>query len=388
MRLLLASSSTGGHIYPALAIAAEVRAREPGAEILFVSARWEIGKDILGGYGYEQTFIDAQGFDRRHPWNNIATLQSLARSAQQIKAILGDFRPDAVIGTGGHVAGPVVREARKRGIPTMIQEQNVLPGLANRLAERYADRVFIAFPGAAEHFKEKDKLVVSGNPVRAEFFEADRAKARAELGISAGDTVVFIFGGSQGAARINEAAVRAIAKLGGGKGYTIILATGPQLYETVLSSVIPGADPGSMDADVIPGTNVIPGADPGSMDDVRIMGYADPIAQYYAASDLIVSRAGALTVSEIAAAGRASILIPSPNVVNNHQYYNAKALGDLGAALLLEESDIAEDGLAAWIEQLAQEPGKLGAMGEAAKKGARPDAVKVIVDELFGRVSP
>jgi UDP-N-acetylglucosamine--N-acetylmuramyl-(pentapeptide) pyrophosphoryl-undecaprenol N-acetylglucosamine transferase len=266
----------------------------------------------------------------------------------------------------------------------MIQEQNVLPGLANRLAERYADRVFIAFPEAAAHFKDKDKLLLCGNPVRPEFFQLNRAKSREELGIPAEDTAIFIFGGSQGAARINEAAIDVIKKLGGGKGYTILFATGPNLYEEVLAGIPPviaAAEPQSMD-----GSRVSARDDKGSAiyDDVKIMDYADPIMQYYAASDLIVSRAGALTVSEIAAAGRASILVPSPNVVNNHQYYNAKALGDLGAALLLEESDIADGGLADWICQLSQETGKLGAMGAAAKQAAKPDAVKVIVDELYG----
>ncbi|GHU65405.1 UDP-N-acetylglucosamine--N-acetylmuramyl-(pentapeptide) pyrophosphoryl-undecaprenol N-acetylglucosamine transferase [Clostridia bacterium] len=374
VRLLLASSSTGGHIYPALAIAGEVRERDPDAEILFVSASWEIGKDIVGSYGYTQTFIDAQGFDRRHPWNNIATLRSLVRSSKQVKTILRDFRPDAVIGTGGHVSGPVVRGARKQGIRTMIQEQNVLPGLANRMAEKYADRVFIGFSEAAAYFKEQKKITVSGNPVRAEFFAFDRAKARGDLGIPAEATVVFIFGGSQGASRINEAAVETIERLGGGKGYTILVATGPQLYDEVLAKT--------------KGLSLCPvnktEGQAFCLGDVRIMGYADPIAQYYAAADLIVSRAGALTVSEIAAVGRASILIPSPNVVNNHQLYNAMALGDLGAALILGEDEIENGGLAEWIELLVREPGKIKEMGETARTAAKPDAVKVIVDELFG----
>ena len=363
MRILLASSSTGGHIYPALAIAGELRARDPETEILFVSASWEIGKDIVGRYGYEQTFIDVQGFDRRRPWKIISTLRSLVRSSKQIKKIFEDFKPDAVIGTGGHVAGPVVRAARKKGIRTMIQEQNVLPGLANRLAERYADRIFIAFPEAEQHFKEKDKIVVSGNPVRPEFFNTDKSEARASLDIPEKAIVVLIFGGSQGAARINEAAVDTISKLGVNEDYNFVLVTGPQLYNDVFMSL----DPSTMS-----GKN-----------NVQIIDYAESIAQYYAAADLIVSRAGALTVSEIASSGRASILIPSPNVVNNHQYYNAKALEDLGAALILNEDEITNGGLAEKIESLAHEPGKLAGMGEQAREFARPDAVKVIVDELY-----
>lgn len=363
MKLILASSSTGGHIYPALAIAGELRAREPDAEILFISASWEIGKDIVGRYGYKQVFIDVQGFDRKRLWKNISTLRSLVKSSNQIKKIFKDFNPDAVIGTGGHIAGPVVRAARKQGIHTMIQEQNVLPGLANRLAERYADRVFIAFPEAKEHFKEKDKLVISGNPVRAEFFEADKAKARESLGLKDDASVILIFGGSQGAAKINEAAIETIVKLGNESDYSFILVTGPQLYEDATQTL--------KEKGISVNNNV------------RVMDYAESISQYYAAADLIVSRAGALTVSEIAASGRASILIPSPNVVNNHQLYNAKALGELGAALILDEDEIADGGLAQKIEQIKNEPGRFEMMGKQAQNFSRPDAAKVIVDELY-----
>ena len=364
MRVLLASSSTGGHIYPALAIAGEVRARESDAEILFVSASWEIGKDIVGRNGYKQVFIDAEGFDRRRPWKIFSTLRSLISSSRQIKKIFREFKPDVVVGTGGHVAGPVVRAARKQGIHTFIQEQNVLPGLANRLAERYADKVFIAFPEAEEHFKERDKLVVTGNPIRAEVFKTDKTKSRSALGIPESATVVLIFGGSQGATRINEVAVETMKKLDGENKYCFILITGSQLYDETQKFM--------KKSGVSENNNV------------RILDYVESIAQYYAAADIIVSRAGASTISEIATVGRASILVPSPNVVNNHQYYNAKALGDLGAALILNEDEIADGGLAEKIEKITNESGMLDKMGAAAKKFSRPDAAKVIVDELFG----
>ena len=364
MKLILASSSTGGHIYPALAIAGEVRAREPDAKILFISSSWEIGKDIVGRYGYEQVFIDVEGFDRRRPWRNISTLKSLVRSSGQIKKIFKDFKPDAVIGTGGHIAGPVVRAARKQGIPTMIQEQNVLPGLANRLAERYADRIFIAFPESAEHFKEKDKLVVTGNPVRPEVFQGNKTEARTKFGIPESDMVVLIFGGSQGATRINEVAVETMKKLGRENNYCLILITGPQLYDETKRFMT--------DLNVSESNNA------------RILDYIESIAEYYAAADLIVSRAGALSISEIAAAGRAAILIPSPNVVNNHQYYNAKAMADLGAAVILNENEVIDGGLARKIEELFSEPDKLDEMGDVARGFIRPDAAKVIVDELYG----
>ncbi|MDR3364933.1 MAG: undecaprenyldiphospho-muramoylpentapeptide beta-N-acetylglucosaminyltransferase [Clostridiales Family XIII bacterium] len=366
MRALIASSATGGHIYPALAIAEGIKKRDPGAAVLFVGAKWEIGKELVERAGYEQVFIDARGFDRKNPLNNIAALCALARSSGEIKKILRGFRPDAVIGTGGHVAGPVIRLARRAGIRTFIQEQNVIPGMANKLAEKYADRVFIGFEAAAAHFKEKGKLIVSGNPVRAAFAEAaaERDRLREKYGVAASDVCVLIFGGSQGADAINDAAVDAIGRLGGMPGFRFFFITGPQLYGQIRKTLTErfSEDPAGL----------------------AVMGYADAIYELYAAADLIVSRAGALTVTEIAASGKASILVPSPNVTNNHQYYNAKALADAGAAVILSEGEIRGGGLASEIERLAEDPETSDAMGRAAHGLAKPDAVKAIVDEIFG----
>jgi len=372
MRVLIASSATGGHIYPALAIAEEIKKRDAEAEFLFVGAKWEIGRDIVGAAGYRQEFIDVSGFSRNNPLKNVKVLRELARATGDVGKILGDFRPDACIGTGGHVSGPVIRAAKKAGIRTMIQEQNVIPGIANRLAERYADKVFVGFKETAEYFKDRGKVVVSGNPVRPAFAEAAAKKAdmRRKSGVAEGAFCVLFFGGSQGAGAINDAAVEAVGALMASKTpYHFIVITGREYYSEVN---------GALD-------DLLKAQAPGDFS-ITAMGYSDEIYELFAAADLIVARAGALTVTEIAQSGKASILIPSPNVTNNHQYYNAKALADAGAAVLMTEEEMQAEPspLLSEIERLAAAPENAEAMGRAAAGQATPDSAKVIVDELFG----
>ena len=366
MRVLIASSATGGHIYPALAVAEEIKRRDPEAEIMFVGAGWEIGRDIVQQAGYRQEFIEVSGIDRKNPLKAAAALAGLARASREIRGLLKRFRPDVCFGTGGHVAGPVIREARKAGVRTMIQEQNVIPGMANKLAEKYADLVFAGFPDTAGHFKDRGKVIISGNPVRAAFSEASarRGELREKYGVPEGACCVLVFGGSQGADAINDAALVAAQRLPSLGGFHIVWITGRQLFEGMMERL----------------TAVFPEMPEG----LTVMGYSDEIFELYAAADLIVSRAGALTISEIAHSGRASILVPSPNVTNNHQYYNARPPADAGAAVLMPEEEISGGGLAKEIERLAGDPGALSEMGRKALAMARPDAVKVIVDEIFG----
>ena len=361
MRALIASSATGGHIYPALAIADEIKRRDPDAEILFVGAVWEIGKDIVSTAGYEQVFINVSGFDRKNPAAVFKTLRDLIKASSGIKKIIHDFKPDICIGTGGHIAGPVIRMAKKAGIRTIIQEQNVIPGMANKLSERYADKVFVGFDETVKYFKNKNKVVVSGNPVPLVFAEAAsrRAEFRNKYRVPEGTFCLLFFGGSQGAAALNAAAVDTAERLSG--HYYSILITGRDYYEGFYDRYPLRSRAG-----------------------LKLIKYSDAIYELYAAADLIISRAGALSVTEIMLSGKASILIPSPNVTNNHQYYNAKALSDKGAALLLTEDEITDGKLADEIVKFAMNPDKLTEMSSAAAKQANPGALKVIVDEIFG----
>jgi UDP-N-acetylglucosamine--N-acetylmuramyl-(pentapeptide) pyrophosphoryl-undecaprenol N-acetylglucosamine transferase len=306
------------------------------------------------------------GIDRKNPVKAAKALADLAKSSAEIRKILLDFRPDVCIGTGGYVAGPVIRVARKMGIRTMIQEQNVIPGMANKMAERYADVVFAGFAESVKYFKDRGKVIVSGNPVRGVFAEAAPKKEeyREKYGIPEGAFCVLFFGGSQGAEALNAAAADAITGIKG--DYYFILITGRDYYDEYAVRF---------------GDARFPTAPP---EGLLLLDYSDSIYELYAAADLIVSRAGALTVTEIAECGRASILIPSPNVANNHQYYNAKSLADAGAAVLLSEDEDVSCRLAVEIERLAKDTETLELMGKAAAGMASSEAVKVIVDEIYG----
>ena len=362
MRALIASSATGGHIYPALAVAEEIKRRDPAAEILFIGARWEIGKDIVGSAGYRQEFIDAEGFDRKNPLKNFAVLAGIVKSSGEIKKILKEFKPDVCVGTGGHVSGPVIRVAKKCGIRTILMEQNVIPGMANIMAEKYSDRIFVAFDDTVERFKDPGRVTVSGNPVRTAFAAAakQRGRLREKYRVPEGTFCVLVFGGSQGADAMNDAGVSLIEGLAGKDGFFVILITGRQLFGPV-EKRLQGSDAGSF----------------------SLLDYSDEIYDIFAASDLIVSRAGALTVTEIAHSGKASVLIPSPNVTNNHQYYNAKVLADAGAAVLLTEEELGSGVLTEVVKELAADPGRADEMGRKAAGMAKKDAAGVIADEIF-----
>jgi UDP-N-acetylglucosamine--N-acetylmuramyl-(pentapeptide) pyrophosphoryl-undecaprenol N-acetylglucosamine transferase len=363
MRLLVASSSTGGHIYPALAVADRVRERDPDAVFLFVGATDEIGRDIVGEAGYEQVMIDATGLDRANPGRAVRSFSNFVRACGQARDIMKAFAPDAALGTGGYVCAPVLREAAKAGVRAYIQEQNALPGLANKIAQRHADRIFVGFAAAAGHFRSQSKVVVTGNPVRRAFLTVSRASSREKLRIEPNEVAVLIFGGSQGARAINAAAADVAERLGRREGLRLFVLTGARMH-------------GAFCDDLLRRVGKIP-------ERVHVLAYTDEIHEYFAAADLIASRAGALTVTEIAACGRASILIPSPNVANDHQRFNAQVLENAGAARVLEEGAIAGGGLAREIEALSANRKSLAEMGEAALRIAKPNATDVIVDEIY-----
>jgi UDP-N-acetylglucosamine--N-acetylmuramyl-(pentapeptide) pyrophosphoryl-undecaprenol N-acetylglucosamine transferase len=373
MRAILAGGATGGHLYPALAIADKIKRRNEDSRILFIGAEKEVGSDIVGSSGYALRKICARGFDRKNPVRNIGVLMDLARCGGQIRGILSEFDPDVVIGTGGYVGGPVIREASKRGIPTFIHEQNVLPGVANKMAAKYADEIFVAFEESRAHFPDKARVTVTGNPVRRGFITAGAMDYRSKLGIGEKNMAVLIFGGSQGAERINEVVTDMLIGVDDIRGIEIFFITGRRMYYDVSRRLT--------EAGVV-------GGDTAETADARVhvIEYTEAIHEYYAASDLIISRSGALTVSEIAVIGRASILIPSPNVTNNHQYYNAKTLADHGAAVILDEKDLTPTLLAGELLKLKSNKQALNAMSEAAAAQGRPGATDTIYDAIISRI--
>ncbi|MDR0851351.1 MAG: undecaprenyldiphospho-muramoylpentapeptide beta-N-acetylglucosaminyltransferase [Clostridiales Family XIII bacterium] len=359
----MAGSATGGHLYPALAVAERIKRRRPDAEFLFIAARWESSSDILNESGYGVQTIDARGFDRSNIFKNFSVLIDLARSDRQIREIFAEFQPDFVFGTGGYVCGPVVKAARKRGIPTYLHEQNVIPGVANKLAEKYADTVFVAFEESKAYFKHPEKIVVTGNPVRKSFITAGAMHYRQQLLISPKDLAVMIFGGSQGADRLNEVVCDMLADLKDSDDLTVFFLTGRRLYEDVRRKM---TDSGAI-----------------RNEKFHVIDYTETIHEYYSAADLVVGRSGAMTVSELAVLGKASILIPSPNVTNNHQYYNAKTLADHGGAIIMNESELTAASLTNEILRLKANKEQLNRMAEAAEKQGKPDAAGMIADVIL-----
>lgn len=354
----MSGGGTGGHIYPSIAIAEEIRKRHPDAEILFVGTEHGMEKKIVPANGYPIRYITVSGFDRRHPAKNIKVLNDLRKGMGEAKKILKSFRPDLVIGTGGYVCGPVVRSACQLGIPSYIHEQNAFPGLTNKLLSKKADRVFLAFEDARQHFKVKNEPVITGNPVRKAFAEAARDESRERLGIAPDEFVILGFGGSLGARRINEVMMEVAEHFASRQNIRIFFTTGRSYYQAIMEGKHPEAN------------------------HITYLEYIDDMPVYLGACDIAVTRSGALTVSEITAAGRASIMIPSPNVTDNHQFYNAKVVADRGGAVLIEEKDLAEGQVPQMIEKLINDGEKLVSMEEAAAAIGRTDAARIICDTI------
>lgn len=362
MKVIMAGGGTGGHIYPAIAIADKILRKHPESEILFIGTERGMEKDIVPKNGYEIKFITVSGLNRKKIWKNLKTAINLAKGYRQANKIIEEFKPDLVIGTGGYVCAPVVRAAHKKGIQTYIHEQNAYPGLTNKLLEKYVDKVFISFPESKKYFKDKDKLIVTGNPIRNSFLVCGMSNSRAKMRIKANEFMILCFGGSLGSEKINNTMVHIIEVVNSMQDTKLVFITGKYYYQKTCNTF--------KESNIKLNKNI------------SILEYVDNMHEYLSASDLVISRAGALTVSEITACGKASILIPSPNVTGNHQYYNAKAVSDEGGAIIIEEKDLSDEKLLGTILRLKNNKNALNKMSEASMKVGRIDAVDVIYDHL------
>ena len=365
MKILFAAGGTGGHINPALAAAGDIRERYPDAEILFVGTKNKMEAKLVPAAGFDFATIDIDGFYRQLTLENIkrdiATLFKILRASSQAKKILRAFAPDAVVGFGGYVSGPVVRMAAKMGIPTAIHEQNAYPGITNKALAKRVDLVMLNVEKAGALMKAKNTPVVTGLPVRGEMLRADRALSRAELGVRDDQTLVLSMGGSLGAQTINDAMVRLIADHWNDQSLYFLHAAGQF-------------------GDWVPEKLRENGVALEQAKNVEIRPYINDMDRCMAAADLVICRAGASSLSELEALGRASILIPSPNVAENHQYHNAMALVEQDAALLLEEKDYTPQAMEALFTAAVGDKTKLQTLGENAKKLGVPDAKRKIAD--------
>lgn len=362
MRVIVTGGGTGGHIYPAIAIADKIKEKEPDSEILYIGNDIGLEKDIVPQTGYPMELVSAKWLDRRNLFKLFDTGFSTMRGIRQAYRIMKKFKPDVVIGTGGFVCVPVMYAGHKYGARCYLHEQNAYPGVANKALEKFADKVFLGFPEAGHYFKQPEKHINAGNPVRQQFYDVDQEAARDKLSIPREDFVVFSFGGSQGAEMINDVAFDLLEAINGHKGVTFIFGTGSQYYEEVLEKA---RDKGIE-----------------IQENIRVRDYITDMQDYLGASDLIISRAGALSVAETTVCGRASVLIPSPNVTGNHQYFNAKSVADRGGAVLIEEKDLTGELLLEEVMRLKNNPEILDKMGRASKACAPLSATETIYAEI------
>lgn len=367
MRIIFAGGGTAGHINPALAIAGYVRSRQPDAEILYIGAKGGMEERLVPQAGFEFKGISVQGFKRKITpkaiKDNIITVKKAISASADSKKIIKEFKPDICIGTGGYVSGPVLRTAAKMGIPTIIHEQNAFPGVTNKMLAKNANRVMLAVPVARKHFKEGCRFVDTGNPVRSDIITADKAQARAELGLD-NRPVILSFGGSLGARIINESLADIISRSAKDNKYQHIHAYGQygKWFPDLLKEK---------------GVNLK------NAKNLDIREYINNMPVCLAAADVVIARAGAITLSEIQVQGKPSILIPSPNVAENHQYHNAMALVEKNAAVMIEEKDLTANKLTEEIDKLASDPQRLREYSENSKKMAVSDASKRIYSVII-----
>ena len=366
MKAVIAAGGTAGHINPALAIADEILRSEPDSEIVFMGREDGMENSLVTSRGFRLVPIDIWGFMRSFKLEdiryNLNSLRLIVKSSFKVRRFFREFEPDIVIGCGGYVSGPVVFQASLMGIKTAIHEQNSFPGVTTRILSRFVDLILAPNDDAKEKIGRPEKTVVVGNPVSRAVLEADRETARNRLGVG-NRTCILSFGGSNGAKVINDVAARVFIKCKGRDDIFFIHATGA--YDT-------STFPSELEKEGV------------SLNDLpcRVSVYIDDMPDCLAASDLVVSRSGAITISELAAAGKASYLIPSPHVTENHQYFNALTLSSRGAAVLEEEKDMEPDRTAERIIALAEDGEQLKEMGIAARSIATPQASAVIYEKI------
>lgn len=350
MRLIVSGGGTGGHIYPALSIIKEVKKHEPNGEVLYIGTQSGLESKLVPREGIPFETIHITGFKRKISVENVKTIYRFLKGVQKAKKMIKQFQPDVVVGTGGYVCAPVVYAAAKLKIPTVIHEQNSVPGLTNKFLSRYVDKVAVAFEETKQYFP-RDKTVLLGNPRAQEVVHMDGRVGRESVGLRNDKRSVLIVGGSQGARPINESFLEVLPEIHK-YDYQFLYVTGQKHYDKVMTEV----------------------KKIGSPKNVIIKPFIHNMPEVLAGIDLIVARAGATTLAEITALGLPSILIPSPYVTNNHQEKNARALSNQGAAIVRLESEITGEQLLKDIDDILRNDHKWEAMHKAAKAIGMPNA--------------
>lgn len=358
-KVIISGGGTGGHIFPAIAIAHALREAVPGVEILFVGAEGKMEMEKVPAAGYRIIGLDIRGFDRKNMVRNVNVLVKLLKAFGKAKTLLREFQPDVAVGVGGYASAAVMKKAGDLGIPVLIQEQNSFPGITNKRLSRFASRICVAYPGM-EQFFTASKIVITGNPIRKEIEnnQLSREEASARFGLNPERKTLMIFGGSQGAKAINEGVAEAV-KSWLSQGIQVIWQTGKPFYAQA-REIATALASGSL----------------------KVMEFIDDMPAAYAAADLVVSRAGAISIAELCASGKACILVPLPTAAEDHQTKNAMALVERDAAILMKNEDTpAQLGIA--VSDLITDRTRLEKLSVNIRQMAVKESAKKIADEII-----
>ena len=364
MRVIIAAAGTAGHINPGLAIANKIKKEQPNSEIIFIGTSRGLENDLVPRAGYELKTIEAYGLSKKISFDNLKKLVKTFIGMGQAKKIVKQFKPDIVIGTGGYICGAVITAANKQGIPTLLHESNAFPGKAVKMLAKRTDTILVSFQDAKDRIPDAKNIVCTGTPVKIKkqnYGINEKNKIIKENGLNASKPIVLVYGGSQGAQKINEALTEIIKKKLN-KNYQVIWATGPKQYDIIKEKL------GEIDIENIENMKVVP--------------YIYDMEKIMNIADLIVARSGAMTITEISNLGKASILVPLPNVSNNHQMYNAKVLEKINAAEIIENDNMNGELLNKTINEIVSDKEKIKLMGASAYS----ISIKDTQDKIFKEV--
>ncbi len=361
MRILLAGGGTAGHINPALAIAGYAKEMDENTEILFVGTKKGLESSLVPQSGYEIRYIKVEGLSKKLTFENFKSLIHMLSAKSKCKKIIKEFKPDIVIGTGGYVCAPAVMAAYSMNIPTLIHEQNVFPGSAIKHLSGKSSVTAISFDESRKYLTGAKEILFTGNPIRPSILKCKRDDARKKFNLDK-EKMILIFGGSLGAEALNRVSLEYMSELSQDGETKVLFATGQRNYERCLQKAKElGIDKNS---------------------DISIVPYIHNMDEAMNASDVCVCRSGAITVSELCALSKPAILIPSPNVTNNHQEYNARALSDNGAAITILEKDFNKDSLKNAVESILSDEEKTIMMQKNSKKISSVNALEIIYAKI------
>jgi UDP-N-acetylglucosamine--N-acetylmuramyl-(pentapeptide) pyrophosphoryl-undecaprenol N-acetylglucosamine transferase len=359
LRVIISGGGTGGHIFPAVSIANAIKAKRPDAKILFVGASGRMEMQRVPAAGYDIVGLPICGFDRKHLLKNIKVLYKIWKSQRMARKILRDFKPMVAVGVGGYASGPTLNQAAAAGIPCLLQEQNSYAGVTNKLLAKKAEKICVAYDGM-ERFFPASKIIKTGNPVRQNVLEtaATKEEARKSLGLDPNKKTILLVGGSLGARTINESVMRRLETIAG-SDVQFVWQTGKYYHDAIMEQ-LKGKD--------------IP--------NLKVMDFIGDMGEAYKAADLVISRSGASSISEFCLIGKPVILVPSPNVAEDHQTKNALALADKDAAIYVKDADAPET-LIQLAMNTVKDESKLRSLSENVLKLALPNSAEIIADEVI-----